>query len=212
MSQVYKCQTEILGLKVKQRWPKQPVVKQWFGISTDEMGRMSLPRTNKTIKAGVDLFGTPIKKRVWKAIYWRLHYYPLIGAVGNYEGLVFDRDWKGSTRFDCIQWTRDNGYPDSPRSACIGCPYHSDEEWLRLKTESPDEFMEAVVFDALMRNAAGMRGELYLHRSCRPLGEIDFAAEIAKRQECPLVDLMTPGMVPVYQGVADGECEGMCGV
>lgn len=63
-----------------------------------------------------------------------------------------------------------------------------------------------------MRTPAGMRGEFYLHRSCRPIGEIDFAAEIAKRQECPLIELMAPNALPVYQGVADGECEGMCGV
>lgn len=34
----------LLGLKKRQRWPKEPVVEQWIGISTDEASRMKPSR------------------------------------------------------------------------------------------------------------------------------------------------------------------------
>lgn len=29
-------------------------------------------------------------------------------------------------RHDCLNWMAKQGYPKPPRSACIGCPYHSN--------------------------------------------------------------------------------------
>lgn len=100
------------------------------------------------------------------------------------------------SRQDCLNWMRDHGYPTPPRSACIGCPFHSDAEWRRMRDETPSEWLDAVAFDAGIRHAGGMRGETYLHRSCMPL---------------PDVDLNTPedrGQL----GLWGEECEGMCGV
>lgn len=113
---------------------------------------------------------------------WIDHYYPLI----------VDR-W---TRQDCIKWLRDN-YPDwaVPRSACIGCPYHSNAEWRRLQVEAPDEFQEAVDLDEHMRKREDMRGQTYLHRSCRPLKDVDLRSQ----EELGQIDWIN-------------ECDGMCGV
>ncbi len=92
-------------------------------------------------------------------------------------------------RWDCRQWLNRNGYPDPLKSSCVGCPYHSAEQWRALP---PDELADAIAVDEAVRN--GLRrthGPLYLHRSLRPLAEIDFDAE------------------PDLFGE---ECEGMCGV
>lgn len=35
---------ELLGLRPRQRWPRVPVVEQWIGISTDEIGRLKPSR------------------------------------------------------------------------------------------------------------------------------------------------------------------------
>src|SRR5262249_55404342 len=78
-------------------------------------------------------------------------------------------------RYDCVRWLEAHGYPVPPKSACIGCPFHSDAQWRYLKKHSPKEWVEAVAFDEAIRNGnvrlgkAGLRGKAYLHRSCRPL-------------------------------------------
>ena len=71
------------------------------------------------------------------------------------------------TRGDCLAWLKRNGYPQAPRSACIGCPFHSDYEWLQMRNERPAEWADAVEFDASIRRAGGMRGETFLHASCK---------------------------------------------
>lgn len=106
------------------------------------------------------------------------------------------------TRADCIEWMRDNGYPEPPRSACYYCPFHSDTEWRRLRDELPHEFARAVEFDRELRQKYADHDnytimEPYLHNSCKPLGEIDFDNDIDKGQQ-------------VWDFTA--ECEGMCGV
>jgi len=102
------------------------------------------------------------------------------------------------SRHDCLIWMQRHGYPEPPRSACIGCPFHHNDEWRRMKIETPDEFQDAVEFDAAIRKAGGMRGETFLHRSCKPLGEIDFSNDVDRGQRL-LSDWV-------------GECEGMCGL
>ena len=87
------------------------------------------------------------------------HYYPLI-----------DQEM---TRYDCLKWMSDHGFPEPPRSACLGCPYHSNADW-RLIKQNPDEWTDVVEFDRAIRRRGGDRGDLYLHRSCQPLEEIDF--------------------------------------
>ncbi len=103
------------------------------------------------------------------------------------------------SRADCLGWMRAHGYPEPPRSACIGCPFHSDTEWRRIRDETPDEWEDAVAFDAQIRRAHDLRGVSYLHRSLVPLSE---------------VDLNTPedkGQYGLFGNFGD-ECEGMCGI
>lgn len=99
------------------------------------------------------------------------------------------------TRADCLRWWADNGLPTPPRSACIGCPYKSQEEW-RLTRSKPDEWADAVEVDAAIRG--GLRkttSALYLHRQCVPLPEVDLTTP-EERGQISFLD----------------ECEGMCGV
>src|SRR2546426_304582 len=71
--------------------PKDTLVEQWIGISTDETRRMRLSPD-----------------------WWISFRYPL----------VFDRPM---TRAACVAWLAQH-YPERrvPRSACIGCPFHSN--------------------------------------------------------------------------------------
>lgn len=109
---------------------------------------------------------------------WQEHRWPLIE--------------QRMSRRDCLLWLKGHGYPEPPKSSCIGCPYHSDEQWRAL---SRAEFAEAVEADRAIRNSR-RKGELYLHRSCLPLDEVDFSTA----EELGQLNLFI------------NECEGMCGV
>jgi len=76
------------------------------------------------------------------------------------------------TRGDCVRWARKHGYPAPPRSACLCCPFHSDSEWLRIKRS--DEWQDVVAFDAAIRHKGGIRGQLFLHKACKPLDKVPF--------------------------------------
>jgi hypothetical protein len=82
---------------------------------------------------------------------------------------------RGLRRYDCLLWLKRNGYPEPPKSACIGCPYTDNARW-RERRLIPAEWEDAVLADRELRSghATAMRGAEYMHRSCVPLSEVDF--------------------------------------
>tara|TARA_Y100000004_G_scaffold172379_1_gene209170 strand:+ start:281 stop:1078 length:798 start_codon:yes stop_codon:yes gene_type:complete len=77
-------------------------------------------------------------------------------------------------RQNCVEWF--NKYYDKipPRSACIYCPYKNDKEWKHLRKNNPDEWKQVVEFDKKIRNNSRKKEvEVYVHRSCKPIGEVD---------------------------------------
>jgi hypothetical protein len=104
---------------------------------------------------------------------------------------------KRMSRGDCLEWLRRNDYPRPPKSSCIGCPFHSDDEWRAL---TPTEFADAVEVDARLRDPARgiarTKGALFLHRSCKPLDQVDLSTAEDRGQ----------------LNLFNNECEGMCGV
>ena len=110
----------------------------------------------------------------------------------------------GMSRQDCLEWFASE-YPGRhlPRSACVICPYRSDEHWLELKRSEPESFDEAVKFDQWLRHSTTnpvrelLNGRPYLHSSRRPL-----ASAIEEREN--------EGSNCTSD--FDEECEGVCGV
>lgn len=141
-------------------------VVQWIGISLDEAHRMKQSRVQY------------IENR-----------YPLID-------LRMDRN-------NCIHWLDRNGYKRPPKSACIFCPYISDARLRTMRDSAPIDWLRLIEFDAAMRvaqretaNGAKITGTLYVHRSCKPISEVDLSTDIDRGQA-------------EWFG---NECEGMCGV
>lgn len=141
-------------------------VEQWFGISADEMRRVRISQNH-----------------------WKSHVYPLIGLPQP----MLERPY---TRAMCLEWLKRH-YPGHvvPRSACIGCPFHSDEEWRQIKSQ-PDLWANAVEVDEAIRFTGGMEGQVFLHRSCRSLKDVDLRTDLEKGQMA----------LPFAQ-----ECLGLCG-
>ena len=99
-------------------------------------------------------------------------------------------------RYHCKQWFAER-YEGRllPKSACIACPFHSDDMWRDIKINDPVSFADAVEFDKSIRHIPSFDGEQYLHRSCQPLDKVDFQNAEDKGQLSFL-----------------DECEGMCGI
>lgn len=99
----------------------------------------------------------------------------------------------GITRQACLRWMEHRQYPKPPKSSCIGCPFHSDAQWRALTSE---EFADAVEVDRAIRNQPKFRGQQFMHRSLKPLDQVDFRTAEEK------------GQIDMFMN----ECEGMCGL
>ena len=164
----------MLGLAPRKRIPKGVRVYQYFGISWDERSRAS---------------------RIWERFHleqstWAEPVFPLV-----------ERQW---TRANCIDYLAGKVPHETPRSACVFCPFHRDLEWQRIKDHDPAGLARAVQIDTALRVSGnvmqrGMNGAMYLHRSCKPLVDIEFHP----RENVNELQL----------GIGFGvECEGVCGV
>ncbi|UVF61159.1 hypothetical protein SEA_AOKA_36 [Arthrobacter phage Aoka] len=144
---------ELLGAQPKPngvpgRVPKGRFAEQWIGISTDERDR-ALDEDGE-LKTGDVLYSR--------------NRYPLLE-------LGFDRAL-------CRSLLDSHGFGKTPKSACIGCPFHTNAHW-RMIRENPADWADAVDFDARIRgggaranaNGSALRGEAFLHRSMVPLAE-----------------------------------------
>ena len=100
-------------------------------------------------------------------------------------------------RNNCQKWLDRHWSHSVAKSACIGCPYHSNVMWRDMKQNHPLEWDKAVVFDRELRRRSytGAVGLLYLHQSCQPLEDVDLSTPEDHGQMSFL-----------------NECEGMCGV
>lgn len=97
-------------------------------------------------------------------------------ASPGYARLTYPLLDLGMSRKDCVRYLTERGWGSTPKSACIGCPFHGNAAWRRLRDNSPDEWADAVAFDEAIRNApkgsrSGIRPEQFLHRSLLPLAE-----------------------------------------
>lgn len=140
---------EVLGLKPRQRWPKNVACVQIMGLSLDE-----LPRSIRVTKAFDNAPGRHSSPE-----------YPLIDL--------------GMTRTDCARWLQDYPVPHPvPRSACVFCPYKSNREWRRLRDEDPEGWSRAVEMDAALRSAHRAKSYMFknpcfVHADRKPLEQVD---------------------------------------
>lgn len=107
---------------------------------------------------------------------------------------------KGISRADCLRWMEEHGYPKPPRSACIYCPFHNNNEWRRLKNEEPRDFARAARFEkqlqATKARSSNFKTTPFLHRSLVQLARVDLSTAEER------------GQINFFEN----ECEGVCGV
>ena len=173
---------KLLGMEGQTIRSKEPLVRQWIGFSADEFHR-----------AG----GRSKKQPRWLA-----KRYPLIEELtGDGLGNPGDR-WMSLG--DCLEWLKRHGYPIPPRSACVFCPYLSNERW-RAVRDVPSDWERATAVDEAIRDMPQRKltnlhkgGLLYLHHSLTPLAEADLKDP--------------PPEQASWMSEFTDECEGMCGL
>jgi hypothetical protein len=167
---------ELIGLAPRARFPKKTVrCVQYIGISLDEAGRASRITRNRRES------NSPFEVK-----------FPLI------EHFL--------TRANCLEWLMKHGEVphETPRSACVFCPYHSDYEWERLQREDPIAWQRAVEIDRALRIEGNIVNrnldqEIFLHRSCVPLELVQLDTRPDPRKAQLAINFAS-------------ECMGVCGV
>lgn len=155
----------LLGLSKGQRIPTGTEIVQLFGFSTDEAHRAARMRKQQS--------------SVWKFEFPMLH-----------EDILMT---KGHCRKYMAAWCTEFEWL---WSSCRSCPYHSDIQWRELQQNSPPDFEAACVNDDALRDPGNvvnrnMDNPMYIHRSCKPLREVDFTKG---------------GQQELFQLVCDGGC------
>jgi hypothetical protein len=122
------------------------------------------------------------------------------GAISVGDFPLWDLEWK---RADCVDYLASLvGWDQEVRqSACTFCPLVPNSFRARLRDLDPEGHRRACEIDAALRQAdsiatKALDGELYVHRSMRPLAEVDLDRDDR--------GLLAPAMF--------GDCEGLCGL
>ena len=111
-------------------------------------------------------------------VQWITHRWPLL-------------EW-GVSRDKCLAWLQKRDIT-AAKSACVFCPYHSDDEWLKIKG-NPEDWQKAVSYDAKIRDKRPKGGEVFVHPQRVPLEHVSFE---------------NPDLQP---GLWEQECGGGCGL
>ena len=161
--------------------PIRHAIKELLGVGPGR--RMRLKATDSPVQCWIGISTDEAVRMKPSDVEWIENRWPLVEL--------------NMSRHDCLSWLSRYGIePLPPKSSCLGCPYHDNGYWQRLRKASPAEFDETVKVDAAIRNGGtvGMREEQFIHRSLVPLDQVDFGDDVGQ------LDLF------------DDECEGMCGV
>lgn len=97
---------------------------------------------------------------------------------------------KRMSRRDCTLWLEVNSIEVPQKSSCIFCPYKTSKNWRDVKRD-PQAWPKVVQIDRALNKI----GE-YLHRSLKPIDQVDFES------------LEDKGQINMFEN----ECEGVCGV
>lgn len=122
--------------------------------------------------------------------------YPLLE-----DGFEFSRD-------DCHTYLAERGWGDTVKSACIGCPFHDNTEWRRIRDNYPDEWADAIEVDEKIRNMPGSTHVAYLHKDRVPLAEANLDSDSGgERMGCSPFGCRSgdPIDIPMWDLDADGK-------
>lgn len=138
-------------------------IRRRLGAEVDEQARVGRVRGRRRAEVLIGISSDEAGRAKDSRVGYAVNRYPLLTA--------FDWPW---TRAACETYLADRWPWPVPRSACVGCPFRTDSEWLAL---TDDELADAIDFDHAHRPvmaARGFVGESFLHPRLVPLDEVEF--------------------------------------
>lgn len=164
--------------------PIHQKTKELLGATRDAEGKLGRVKAGLFVEQWIGISTDEFHRAKDSRVKYIKHTFPLLEL--------------GWSRADCIKFLDSFGFGSTPKSACIGCPFHGNRMWRELRDNHPTEFADAVLFDAQMRSGGykgRLRGIPYLHGSLLPLDQapIDYvtkkeAAEIRRETDGDLFD------------------------
>lgn len=144
------------------------------------MGYKKYQRIKETAEMFIGISTDEIHRVKPSKVRWIKHRWPLIE--------------KKLSRTDCIKYVEQTLGHTPPRSSCVFCPFHDDEEWLRVKNGPADEWQKVIDIENRLNTLDKFKSKVFLHRARKPIDQVEFKIEDDQ------LDLF------------GNECEGMCGV
>jgi len=155
---------QICGLKPRQRFPRDEIIVHQY------LG-LSFDEAKRVLR---------FKMNAMRRLPWSVPRFPLFET--------------NTTRAGCVGWLSGRVPHQTPRSACVFCPFRTNIEWQEM-WHTPENMARAIGVDEGIRDLWPEQGKAYIHKSCVPLKHAD-------------ISTLEPH--PEFGFVR--ECEGMCGV
>ena len=134
-----------------------------------------------------------------------------IGRVSNRADTRYSRSRHpllelNMSRTQCEAFLKHRGWGGTEKSACVGCPFHGNAHWRRMRDTDPESWREAVAFDRAYRTGPGLRHERFLHISRRPLDEAPI--DVVQRREHRQDDIFDALFEADLERAEDGDPDG----
>ncbi len=152
-----------------ERWASIPA----FARSVDRRGNVSIGMIRRQCTGDYKI--EPIGRKVRELVELTRKRSPTFAVVEQWIGISFDEvirmkpsreAWQRNrwplieermTRRDCLAWLRERGYPDPPKSACIGCPFHDNSRWRAMRDHDEEAWRDAFDVRPLWRRVLVIR-------------------------------------------------------
>lgn len=165
---------KIVPLRRELQRKRKELVNEWADVGID------VPINLLKIRLWIGISLDEIERMKKSNVNYIENYFPLVDNKITIDGIK--------------EFYRANNLREPGKSACLVCPFHSDQYWRRFKKEYPEEFESACVFDDKIREYPKLNKKAFLSKHLKPLRNIDFAYQ--------------PSLFPELIE----ECEGLCGL
>lgn len=160
----------------------------WMQMNTSQIGRQCTEKykIRAVMKMLREDYGATYKNPIgqWLGIttdeFTRMKVSPVKASVLMYPLIDL-----GMSRDDCIEYCEDEGYPVPAKSACIGCPYHSNKTWNTLTPEQIEDVAEyeesliqMIASDPKLRYLPYFVNGVRAHRDMRPIDDYPFRNQL----------------------------------
>lgn len=156
----------------------------WMELNTSQIGRQCTEKykIRAVMKMLREDYGATHKNPIgqWLGIttdeFTRMKVSPVKASILMYPLIDL-----GMSRDDCIEYCEQEGFPVPAKSACIGCPYHSNVTWNTLTPEQiedvaeyEEQMIQMIASHPTLKYLPYFANAVRVHRDMRPIDDYPF--------------------------------------